>query len=119
MPQLSSKMSPLRSAVLVLAVASLLFSCNRSKPTSPEASQRFESIIPKPVSATMTGKTFTLTKETQIFVEEDAEGVQNVARFLSEKLRPATGFDLQIATGEGAGKASISLSLRSEERRVG
>ena len=118
MPHVSLKMARLTSALFFAAVASLLFSCNSSKPTSPEAKERFESIITKPVSATMTGKTFTLTQETQIVIADGAEDVQNVARFLSEKLRPATGFDLQIANGEGAGKGSISLAL-GEDSELG
>ncbi len=105
------RMFRLSTVFILFAGSSLLFSCDRSKPASPEARQRFESIIPKPVSATMSGSTFTITEDTRIVVGEPGKGLENVANFLAEKLRPATGFGIGVTEGEESGKGSIVLSL--------
>src|SRR5690606_34289958 len=107
-------MTRLFSVVLLFAGSFLLVSCDKSKPTSPEARQRFESVIPKPVSATMSGTTFTITSDTRIVIPESGKGLENVANFLAEKLRPATGFEIGISDGQPSGKGSIVLSLVSD-----
>ncbi len=107
-------MTRLFSVVLLFAGGFLLVSCDKSKPTSPEARQRFESVIPKPVSATMSGTTFTITRDTRIALPESGKGLENVANFLAEKLRPATGFEIGISDGQPSGKGSIVLSLVSD-----
>ena len=63
----------------------------------------------------MTGNTFTLTNDTRVVVSPSANGAENVGKFLAEKLRPATGFDLTVSTGENAGKGSIFLSLTDDK----
>lgn len=106
--------------VSLAALAAVLFltACQKSKPTSPEAKLRFESIIPKPVSAVMSGNTFTLDKNAKISVVREvstqtgsADGLTEVANFLAEKLRPATGFELSIAPEDEADRGNIVLKL--------
>jgi hexosaminidase len=91
-----------------------LVSCERNKSTSPEARQRFEGIIPKPVSANMTGNTFTLTEDTKVVTSGSVEGVDNVARFLIDKLKPATGFNVEKSSDGKEGKNSILLSISKD-----
>ncbi|HEY9488214.1 MAG TPA: beta-N-acetylhexosaminidase [Chryseosolibacter sp.] len=100
---------------LFLAAALLISSCNRSKPASPEAQLRFESIIPKPVSSQLDGNAFVLTSDTRIVIGESGKNIENVANFLAEKLKPATGYDLEVLTGENPGKGTILLSLAEDE----
>lgn len=98
----------------------LVSSCDRSKPASPEAKQRFESIIPKPVSATMTGNTFSLTARTAIVVDSSGEELRALGTYLAEKLQPATGYNVPLSVGEeSAGDHSIFLSLQSGEEDLG
>jgi hexosaminidase len=79
--------------VITLGLLIILQACNNSKPASPEATTRFNNIIPKPVSATPDGKAFFITKETVIQFDGAPE-VQGIANFLSTILKPSTGFEL-------------------------
>lgn len=94
-------------------------SCNRSHPASPEAIAAFEGVIPKPVSATLSGNAFFLTAETKITVTPGIEGMQ-IGQYLSSVLKPATGFELPVSEGE-AGEASgvIFLSLNKDNAALG
>lgn len=115
MPKTPFKLAGLYPVYLLTV---LFFSCDRSKPASPEAKLRFENIIPNPVSASMSGNTFTLTDDSRIVVAGSDNGVENVANFLAGKLRPATGFDLPVSNAEKAGKGTVLLSL-TEDKELG
>lgn len=109
-------MMMIERACLVMIVIAMLSSCKDSRPASPEAKQRFESIIPKPVSANLAGGTFSLNADTRILVNGNDKGAQDVAGFLSEKLKPATGYDHAVSTGEeNPGKGAIFLTLEGED----
>lgn len=106
-----------RRVVLALAIfvtASSLISCEKTRPASPEARQRFESVIPKPVSVQLVGNAFVIDASTKVSISEAGKGLENVASFLAGKLRPATGFDLTVETSANPGKGSISLALVSD-----
>ena len=98
--------------VLIVVCVFMNFSCERSRPASPEARLRFESIIPRPVSATIEGNTFMLTEDSKIFVEESSDALQPIATYLSVKLRAATGFDVPVAApGETAGPGAVTFAI--------
>jgi hexosaminidase len=97
----------------------LLSSCENSKPTSPEAKLRFENIIPKPVSASMSGNTFALRQDTKIITDGSDEALTGIAHFLKTKLRPATGFDLVVSAGkENSGDNTILLTLDAGDTKL-
>lgn len=100
---------------LFLVAALSISSCNRSKPASPEAQLRFESIIPKPVTSQPDGNAFILTNDTRIVIAESGKNIENVANFLAGKLKPATGYDFEISTDENPGKGTIFLSLVGDQ----
>ena len=101
-----------RAFILIGAIA-FLFSCKDSRPASSEAKLRFESVIPKPVSATMSGNTFTLTKSSRIFLDGPEPELGKAGKFLAQKLTPATGFDIQVSAGEKpSGSGHIVLTLQ-------
>src|SRR5690606_28687718 len=87
---------------LVLLFFASLSSCKQSKPTAPEAALLFESVIPRPVSATPSGMTFFLTDKTSIVVDTTVEGANDIAEYLASTLRPATGFGLSIEESTGS-----------------
>src|SRR5690606_9754831 len=89
-------------------------SCNKSKPVSEEARLRFESIIPKPVSAVIEGKTFTIAEDIRIAISNEGRGLEPVVDFLARKLRNATGYEVPAGSGDG----SVRLSL-VEDRELG
>lgn len=100
--------------LLFFAAALSMLSCDRTKPTSPEAKLRFESVIPKPVEAVMSGNTFAFSEASRIVIEGPDKGLENVANFLAEKMRPATGLDLAVETDEHPGKGSVFLTLSND-----
>ena len=107
-------------ALLIIAGFVSLFSCNNPKPASPEAKARFESIIPKPVSATMNGNTFTLTNKTKIVIDSAGGELEAIGHYLAGKLNPATGFEIPVSNnGEGTSSGNILLSLTGGSKELG
>jgi hexosaminidase len=94
------------TSMIMMSMAGL-WSCKNSKPTAPEASRLFENLIPRPISATPSGKTFFLTAETKIVADHASEGAMGVAKYLADKLGPATGFSLPIPESTGEGSTGI------------
>jgi hexosaminidase len=103
--------------IIVPIFAILLFfsvsGCKQSRPASPEATTRFESVIPRPATVAMSGGAFLLTSDARIILDGTGDSLQRVVNFLAEKLRTATGFELPVTSpDEASGSPSISLSLR-------
>ena len=94
------------AAFIVLAF--LVAACNKSKSTSPEAKLAFDRVIPKPISANATGKTFLITKSTTIVADSSKE-LRDVANYLAENLKTLTGLSLNVA--EKAEEGAIVLAL--------
>ena len=87
---------------LVLLLFASLSSCKQSTPASPESTLRFESVIPRPVSATPTGMTFFLNDKTRIVVDATAVGAREVAQYFVTLIAPATGFSPAIEESTGS-----------------
>jgi hexosaminidase len=104
-------MQPRQSAIYAftfLLITAGLISCQNSKPTSPEARKAFESVIPKPASATLSGQTFFIKADTRIVTDSSSTEVKAIGDFLANKLKEATGKDVSVAKGNGS---VISLTL--------
>ena len=98
---------------LIVGCFFLNVSCDNSRPASSEARVRFESVIPRPVSADMSGNSFTLGEDTKIIV--GGTELQGTADFLAEKLRTATGYDITVsASDETPAAGSLSLDLTDD-----
>jgi hexosaminidase len=77
-------------------------------------------IIPKPVSVTATGKTFTLSKHSDIFVQEGSEETARIGQFLADKLNHSTGLGLAVVSGSGKpGRGDILLELTAGDVELG
>jgi hexosaminidase len=109
--------------VLFIACGGLvLSSCNSSRPTSPEAAEALQSVIPKPSSVEATGKTFVLTDASAIFIEGSSEEINQVGQYLSDVLKPATGFTLPVSTAEANGEradGNILLTTSGADASLG
>ena len=94
----------------VFIVAAMLFqtACKTKAPSDLSK----ESIIPRPVSITATGEYFCLNEKSGIFIQDGSEELKQVAEYLAEGLKPATGFDIEVKTdGVTPGRGSIYLTL--------
>ena len=104
------------SAGIIVLFMIFLMSCGPKTPTDLTR----ESIIPKPLSITATGDYFCLGKKADIYVQGETEELKQVARYLAEKLRPATGFPLEVKTTvEAPGKGNIFLTLSGTDASLG
>lgn len=95
------------AAFVILSL--LLTACNDSRPTSPEAKLAFERVIPKPVSANATGKTFLITENTTIVTDGASSELNDLAKYLAGNLQSITG--LSVKTGSKAEEGAILLAL--------
>ncbi|MEY3404636.1 MAG: hypothetical protein RL161_66, partial [Bacteroidota bacterium] len=73
-----------------LCLMLVLGSCKKS--ASPEATAAFQNVVPAPVSASTDGGAFFLTKDATIGTEGPEGALTGVAAYLTNLLKPATGF---------------------------
>jgi len=100
----------------VLFTIALFASCSPKVPTDLTKA----GVIPKPVSITATGNTFSLKKGTEIFVKGNSDEEMKVAQYLADRLKPATGFDLNVSTtGNEPGKGDIYFQLTDGQSDLG
>lgn len=90
----------------------ILDSCEKKSPSDLSK----ESIIPAPVSITATGDYFNITKRTGIYIMENSEELTQIGYYLAEKLKPATGFEIEVKqTTEAPKTGNIYLTLSGNE----
>lgn len=107
-------MIPIFRAFIAASFFVSLLSCNQSRPVSEAARVRFESVIPKPVSASADGDAFVLARDTKVVVQGQDSSLMGVAALLAEKLRAATGFEVPVTTDGGSNAASIVLRIQDD-----
>ena len=106
-----SNLARMYTACAVFMIMALTFTaCNKSRPTSPEAKLAFSRIIPKPVSATTTGKTFLITEKTTIGLDSASADMRNVADYLARTINSVTGLSINVSDKKNA---SILLALKA------
>lgn len=73
-------------------------------------------LIPMPVSVTPSGSSFLLTNETAIYSDGTSEELQKMATYLTNLLKPATGFDLAVkSANEAPANGNIFLRLSNDD----
>ncbi len=86
----------------------ILMSCSTNTPSDLSK----ESLIPLPVSMTSTGNYFALKADADIYLQGESEELKRVGNYLAERLRPATGFEIEVKTaGKAPGAGNIYLKL--------
>ena len=103
-------------SVMIFAVILFQISCKPETPTDLTK----ENLIPKPISVAATGDYFCLGKKASIYIQGETDELKQVAEYLAGKLRPATGFPLEVkTTSEAPGKGNIFLTLSDADASVG
>ncbi len=119
--------------LIFLIGASLLFSCGNANPiagatstvpvtpsATPEAPPTMNYLIPKPQSVKPAPGGFLLTAATGIHVQSGSEEIAAIGRYLAEKLKPATGYDLAVIPAAGApGAGNIYITLEGGDPALG
>lgn len=78
-----------------------------------------ESIIPKPVSVTATGGFFTLKANTNIYIQGDSEELKQIGQYLADRLKPATGFEIEVKSVVKPPKKAIFITLAGADAKLG
>ena len=102
--------------ITVLFLAAMMIIPISCKPKTPTDLTK-ESIIPKPVSVTATGESFTLKAKSTIFVEGESVEILKIGQYLADKLNPVTGLSTVVKTTAaepGSGNIYIALSGAGE-----
>ena len=90
----------------------VLGSCKKS--ASPEATAAFQNVVPAPVSASTDGGAFFLTKDATIGTEGPEGALTGVAAYLTNLLKPATGFELTTAAKPADATILLALTDNAE-----
>lgn len=115
-PNIHCKFISISMVFLILVMFSFAISfkeINKTKPTFA-VENGSNIIIPKPLSYKKGEGKFILKKDTPIYVkgstEEETAEINKIAEFLKGKLKPSTGFDLNIIKGDNPPPGSIYLT---------
>lgn len=100
--------------IVILAIGGL-HSCKTDPPTDLTK----ENIIPKPVSVLATGKGFSLTSKTTIYVPQGSGELVSIAQRLVSELNAITGFTNNIESVEAKPATGIYLTLNSDDAELG
>ncbi len=109
------KIRPIVTLIAGIMIINLV-SCTPETPTDLTK----ESIIPKPVSVTATGESFTVKEGTDIYVQGSTEELKQVGIYLAAILKPVTGFEIDVITGSDIPPSgSIILTVQGAEGVTG
>jgi len=104
---------------LILKSLILTYSIAISNPSIAADSTK-TGLIPKPVSVKTTGSHFELNKNAVIRIAESAKELQPVARYLADRLNPATGLNITVQdSGDLPTSNYILLETGVSDNRLG
>ncbi|GJM32470.1 MAG: beta-N-acetylhexosaminidase [Saprospiraceae bacterium] len=102
-----------------MVVMFAVLSCTNTPPPTPKDLAK-ENLIPKPVSLTATGSSFAINDQTVIYLQGNTAELQQIGNYLAEKLKPATGFGMQVqATEEAPASGHFYLTLTGDKGQYG
>ncbi|HEX2975502.1 MAG TPA: beta-N-acetylhexosaminidase [Bacteroidales bacterium] len=99
----------IRQNLIIAAVAltGILLSCSRQTASEKETI----SIIPKPAQLTEADGQFSIDSKTKIAFKSGSDEVERMALLLQGKLKPATGFNLNVSPAETGPQEGIYIEL--------
>jgi hexosaminidase len=86
------------NVLMIIGIYLMSISCK----TNPPSDLSKENLIPKPVSVTSTGGYFKLTANADIYVQGASEELNKIGSYLAERLRPSTGFKIEVKSTDKA-----------------
>jgi hexosaminidase len=113
-------MNIIRSRSIIAISAAIIslfsFSCNSYGPSDLAK----ESLIPIPVSITNAPGWFVLPSSASIYINNNSEELLRCGNFLAEKLKPSTGFKLDVKTSDNpGGSGNIFLVVQGNDPKLG
>lgn len=86
----------MKNSLCSLAVATACFFCVSCHEKTNPADTATVALIPVPREMTMHSDDFTLTAHASITLDQSNEALRGIARYLNDKISPATGFELPV-----------------------
>ncbi|HKL33603.1 MAG TPA: beta-N-acetylhexosaminidase, partial [Tangfeifania sp.] len=77
------------------------------------------SFIPKPVSVSASGESFTIDESTDVYFQEDIEGLEQVAEYLAAEINKINGLELVVQSADALPRTGIYLSVPFEDKELG
>jgi hexosaminidase len=92
----------------------------RSAGPSATSPLTLTAVIPRPVSMTLGPGFFSLVAGTAIYIDPATPKAMALGRYLAERLRPATGYDVRVfAATDAPPPGSISLTITNADASLG
>ncbi|MFO7191545.1 MULTISPECIES: beta-N-acetylhexosaminidase [Thermocrispum] len=119
MPKRTRLAAVLAAAALAVTAAVTPAFAEQTAPASHQITSRYDALIPAPLEAKAHGGPgFRLTPGIVVRTEPGSAEARQVAEYLAEEIRPATGFDVPIVDRPTA-RPHIALLLHGAGKRVG
>jgi hexosaminidase len=117
----------IRNSLVSFLVAFGLSSCGggggtdvgRTPTAAPELAPALARVIPKPQSVTPGSGTFTLAAGAKVYVDPSSPEVTAIAQYLADKLNPATGFGIRVASAAAPPAGSLQLTTLGADPSLG
>ena len=104
--------------LLLFCIAAIISCTSETSETPKDLSKK--SLIPLPVSTTVSDGTFELTDETAIYVQGENNELSKIGQFLADILNPSTGFGIKvISTNQIPGSGNIYLAIGEGDGELG
>ena len=100
--------------LMVIAVLLFQTSCENQSPTDLTKT----SFIPKPVSVNATGDRFEISGSPTIYFDENGDGLEQVAEYLSNELNRISGVESQVQSTGEMPRSGIYLSVDAEDSEL-
>ena len=96
----------------------VFWACTPKEPATPMDLNEMN-LIPQPVSLSATGSSFSITENSNIFVQGENDNLLMVGQFLADQLNPSTGYSLNVNKTEKAPSPGNIYLLLKEDTELG
>lgn len=107
----------MHSKLLLAACLLVLAACQSGNKQPDVAAVDISTValIPKPVTVTPAQGGFQFNENTKLFIDKSSSGLESISGYLAQKLAPATGYKLDVATDPGDNQISLALTSNSAD----
>jgi hexosaminidase len=109
------KQNSANATLFIIIMLLIQMSCTAETPSDLSK----ESIIPKPVSITATGESFTLKAGTDIYIQGESDELKQIGQYLAGRFKPATGFAFEVISTAKAPRTGIYLTTFAANAKLG
>ncbi len=109
----------MKMKLMLLAAASMICSFNNLSGQDKLSQEAAISIIPQPLTVSVSPGHFIISKNVQIFIDPNSAELKRMSATLSEHIKSATGYSLPVKAGGKSGERFIQLTLKDAQDSLG